>query len=55
MLRLDPAYAEKAKQVSALAKDVTEYLETLDLGTPENGKGSPSPIMPPVRCSTASR
>ena len=39
MLRLDPAYAEKAKQVSALAKDVTEYLETLDLGTPENGWG----------------
>ncbi len=39
MLRLDPAYAEKAKLVSALAKDITEYLETLDLGTPENGKG----------------
>ena len=39
MLRLDPAYAEKAKRVSALAKDVTEYLETLDLGTPENGSG----------------
>ena len=31
MLRLDPAYAEKAKRVSALAKDVTEYLSTLDL------------------------
>ena len=39
MLRLDPAYAEKAKRVSALAKDISEYLETLDLGTPENGKG----------------
>ena len=26
MLRLDPAYAEKAARVSALAKDVTEYL-----------------------------
>ena len=39
MLRLDPAYAEKAKRVSALAKDVTEYLATLDLGTPENGSG----------------
>ena len=25
MLRLDPAYAEKAARVSALAKDVTEY------------------------------
>ena len=26
MLRLDPAYAEKAARVSALAKDITEYL-----------------------------
>ncbi len=31
MLRLDPAYADKAARVSALAKDVTEYLATLDL------------------------
>ena len=31
MLRLDPAYAEKAARVSALAKDVTEFLATLDL------------------------
>ncbi|QRM54447.1 glycolate oxidase subunit GlcF [Sinorhizobium sp. BG8] len=31
MLRLDPAYAEKARRVSALAKDITEYLATLDL------------------------
>ncbi|MDR6756262.1 glycolate oxidase iron-sulfur subunit [Mycoplana sp. BE70] len=31
MLRLDPAYAEKAARVSVLAKDVTEYLATLDL------------------------
>ena len=31
MLRLDPAYAEKAARVSALAKDITEYLATLDL------------------------
>ncbi|CAN7228856.1 glycolate oxidase subunit GlcF [Rhizobium sp. LjRoot30] len=31
MLRLDPAYSEKAARVSALAKDVTEYLATLDL------------------------
>ena len=31
MLRLDPAYAEKAARVSALAKDVTEYLTSLDL------------------------
>ncbi|KQW31571.1 2-hydroxy-acid oxidase [Rhizobium sp. Root274] len=31
MLRLDPAYAEKAARVSALAKDITEYLSTLDL------------------------
>jgi glycolate oxidase iron-sulfur subunit len=31
MLRLDPVYAEKAARVSALAKDVTEYLSTLEL------------------------
>jgi glycolate oxidase iron-sulfur subunit len=34
MLRLDPAYAEKAARVSALAKDITEYLATLDLPAP---------------------
>jgi glycolate oxidase iron-sulfur subunit len=34
MLRLDPAYAEKAARVSALAKDVTEYLAALDLPEP---------------------
>ena len=34
MLRLDPAYAQKAAIVSALAKDVTEYLATLDLPEP---------------------
>ena len=34
MFRDDPAYAEKAKRVSALAKDISEYLETLDLGVP---------------------
>ncbi|PDS64649.1 glycolate oxidase iron-sulfur subunit [Rhizobium anhuiense] len=31
MLRLDPAYAAKAARVSALAKDITEYLATLEL------------------------
>ena len=31
MLRLDPAYAEKAARVSGLAKDITEYLASLDL------------------------
>ena len=39
MLRLDPAYAEKAARVSALAKDVTEYLATIDLPTPERATG----------------
>jgi glycolate oxidase iron-sulfur subunit len=38
MLRLDPAYAEKAAKVSALAKDITEYLATLDL-PPQMPKG----------------
>ena len=31
MLRLDPAYAEKAARVSALAQDITEYLALLEL------------------------
>ncbi|AUX75386.1 MULTISPECIES: glycolate oxidase subunit GlcF [Sinorhizobium] len=35
MLRLDAAYADKAAKVSALAKDITEYLAELDL--PEQG------------------
>jgi glycolate oxidase iron-sulfur subunit len=39
MLRLDPAYAEKAKRVSLLAKDVTEYLATLDLPEPKHKTG----------------
>lgn len=34
MLRLDPAYAEKAKRVTSLAKDITEYLSSLNLPTP---------------------
>ena len=39
MLRLDPAYAAKAAKVSALAKDVTEYLATLDLPEPATKPG----------------
>ena len=39
MLRLDPAYAEKAARVSALARDVTEYLATLDLPEPARQPG----------------
>jgi glycolate oxidase iron-sulfur subunit len=31
MFRDDPAYAAKAAKVSALAKDITEYLETLEI------------------------
>ena len=38
MLREDAAYAEKARRVSALAKDITEYLTTLDL-TPARPTG----------------
>jgi glycolate oxidase iron-sulfur subunit len=34
MLRLDPAYADKAAKVSALAKDFTEFLITLELPKP---------------------
>ena len=39
MLRLDPAYKDKAAKVSALAKDITEFLITLDLPAPQNGAG----------------
>ena len=38
MLRLDPAYAEKAAEVSALARDITEYLATLNLPALEKQK-----------------
>lgn len=34
MLKEDPAYAEKAAKVSALAKDITEFLTDIELGTP---------------------
>ena len=40
MLRLDPAYAEKAAKVSALAKDITEYLATLELPEPARKPGT---------------
>jgi glycolate oxidase iron-sulfur subunit len=39
MLRLDPRYAEKAARVSALAKDITEYLATIDLPEPTRRPG----------------
>jgi glycolate oxidase iron-sulfur subunit len=34
MLRNDAAYADKAARVSALARDITEYLTTLELQPP---------------------
>jgi glycolate oxidase iron-sulfur subunit len=39
MLRLDPAYAEKAARVSALARDISEYLVTLPIAAPAATKG----------------
>ncbi|WP_353642389.1 glycolate oxidase subunit GlcF [Mesorhizobium sp. WSM2239] len=39
MLRLDPDYAQKAAKISALAKDITEYLATLDLPEPAQKPG----------------
>lgn len=39
MLRLDEAYAEKSAKVSALACDITEYLERIDLGAPTQVSG----------------
>jgi glycolate dehydrogenase iron-sulfur subunit len=39
MLRHDPAYAKKAETVSAIAKDISEYLSTLKLAPPERDSG----------------
>ena len=39
MLRLDPAYAEKARQVSALARDISEYLSGLGIEAPAQARG----------------
>ena len=39
MLRLDPDYAAKAERVSALAKDVTEFLSEIDLPEPSQAAG----------------
>jgi glycolate oxidase iron-sulfur subunit len=39
LLRNDPAYAAKAARVSALAKDVAEFLDTLDLPEPAKPSG----------------
>jgi glycolate oxidase iron-sulfur subunit len=39
MLRNDPAYAKKAQRVSALARDISEYLGGLDLGAPVHPTG----------------
>ena len=38
MLRTDQAYAAKAARISALAKDVTEYLATLDMPASERAR-----------------
>ena len=42
MLRNDPAYAAKAAEVSRRARDITEFLETLDLGAPV---AAPRPVV----------
>ncbi len=39
MLRNDGAYAEKAQHISALAMDMSEYLNTLELPEPTNATG----------------
>lgn len=39
MLRDDPAYAEKARRISALTRDITEYLAALDLRPPVRATG----------------
>ncbi len=39
MLARDPAYAAKAERIAALALDVSEYLQKIDLGAPVNPAG----------------
>jgi glycolate oxidase iron-sulfur subunit len=39
MLRDDPAYADKAARVSAFAKDITEYIDALDVKAPAQPAG----------------
>ena len=55
MFRDDPAYAEKAARVSALARDVSELLASSGSRAGRPAAGWRSPIMRPARCSTASR
>jgi len=43
MLRTDRTYADKAARVSALAKDISEYLVTLDLPAPVVSTDTPPP------------
>ncbi|MBM3607979.1 MAG: glycolate oxidase subunit GlcF [Alphaproteobacteria bacterium] len=49
MLREDAAYAEKAKRISALAKDISEYLAALDL--PRGGQAPALKIAYHSACS----
>ncbi|HVY59677.1 MAG TPA: glycolate oxidase subunit GlcF [Xanthobacteraceae bacterium] len=49
MLRTDPAYAQRAARVSALARDVCEYLASLDL--PEPARPSPLVVAYHAACS----
>jgi glycolate oxidase iron-sulfur subunit len=39
MLRLDPAYATKAERVSSLARDISEYLASIELAPPAQTRG----------------
>ena len=56
LLRNDPAYAAKAARVSALAKDVTEFLGDRSICRSRQVRKAPwSPIIPPVRCSMVRR
>lgn len=52
MLRMDPNYKDRAARVSDLAKDITEYLTTLDLPAPKEPAGLVVAYPPPARCST---
>ena len=52
MLREDRDFAGPAATVSALAKDITEYVSGIELQPAQQHSDITSPITPLVRCST---
>ena len=54
MLKYEPAYAERAAEISGMTRDITEFLANSTWGRPSGGRRCAWRITPPARCSTAS-